>query len=634
MVKNWIKARNRTIVILHDILVIPVAWFGAFWLRFNLEGIPTDALSIAITMLPILMILQTVAYWGLGLYRGIWRFASMPDLLRIVKAVTIGCSISLFVLFCMTRLEGFPRSVFPIYALLLILLLGGPRFIVRLLKEHKNWAVEGTRVLVIGADAVGEGLVRDLLRQSDRHYQPVAFVDDRLSKQGQEIHGIRVVGSCVDIPKVVEKYQIGLIMIAMPEARAEAMRRIMKYCESTQCPIRTLPGVGDLVSGRVSVDLLREVSLEDLLGRDPVKLDWEAIQSSITGKVVLVSGGGGSIGSELCRQIARLNPSRLIVVERSEYNLFMLEQEFLETFPAINFTRHLVDVCDRPALQQIFTQYSPHIVFHAAAYKHVPMLQSQPREAVQNNILGTRLIAHLSISNQVEKFILVSTDKAVNPTNIMGASKRVSEIICESLNGRGVTQFIIVRFGNVLGSAGSVVPIFKQQLEKGGPITVTHPEITRFFMTIPEACQLILQALTIGNGGEIFVLDMGEPIKIRFLAEQMIHLAGKKLGEDIEIRYVGLRPGEKLYEELFYPNEELGMTSHEKIFQAAACQFNSVVLSEILDRMEIACRECEDSVVVELLHQLVPELEIQLSSQEEVKQAQTQEEILVLQSDI
>lgn len=610
MIRPWITMRARMMAILHDVLVIPLAWFAAFWLRFNLDGIPNEYVLMAINMLPMMIIIQTATFWFVGLYRGIWRFASISDLTRIFRSVVIGCSLSLVLFFCVTRLTGFPRSVMPIYAMLLVIFLGGSRFAVRWFKEYQRGStndLEDKRVLIIGADQTGEGIVRDLLRDQARHFKPVAFIDDRVGKKGHEIHGIRVAGEYKDIPSVVQKYQVDLIIIAMPTARAEEMRRIMRYCDKTGCLVRTLPALNDLVSGRVSIDYLREVSLEDLLGRDPVSLDWEAINEVVSGKVVLVSGGGGSIGSELCRQIARLKPSRLIVVERSEYNLFMLEQEFLEQYKDLTISLHLVDVACRSAMQHILATQKPDIIFHAAAYKHVPLLESQPREAIANNILGTRSLAQLAIANHVKKFIFVSTDKAVNPTNIMGASKRASEIICHTLNGSGVTQFITVRFGNVLGSAGSVVPIFRKQLEQGGPLTVTHPDITRFFMTIPEACQLILQSLAIGKGGEIFVLDMGEPIKIQFLAEQMIQLAGKKLGEDIEIVYTGLRSGEKLYEELFLPNEVLSKTPHEKILQAKAQSYNWVWLSEILDALEIACRDCDEVKLRLLLLQLVPE---------------------------
>jgi len=609
MIRAWIQKQSRWIAILHDILVIPVAWLGAYWLRFNLDGIPEESLMIAMQILPYVMMVQTVAYWYVGLYRGVWRFASIPDLLRIFRSVLIGITLSFGILYLTIRLQGFPRSILPLYGILLVLFLGGSRFAVRLIKDHRLWLHGGVRVLIVGAEQDGEGVVRDLLRNEAENYKPIGFVDDNKNKKGQEIQGVRVIGYISDIPKIVREREVKLIIIAMPSATAKEMRHIMQQCEGLGCMIRTLPGLSDLVSGRVSIDVLRAVSLEDLLGRDPVNLDWQAIHSAVAQKTVLVSGAGGSIGSELCRQIAKLNPTLLIVVERSEYNLFMLEQEFSEKFPNIKLQKCLLDVGDRVALEELFKQYHPNIIFHAAAYKHVPMLETQPREAVLNNILGTRCIAELALKFKVDKFILVSTDKAVNPTNIMGASKRVAEMICQSLNGIGSTEFITVRFGNVLGSAGSVVPIFKRQLEQGGPLTVTHPDITRFFMTIPEACQLILQALAIGAGGEVFVLDMGEPVKIKFLAEQMILLAGKKPGEDIEIRYTGLRPGEKLYEELFHSTEALETTAHEKIFEAKARDLNQNWLIEVLNALEMACHDCNEVRLRDLLQELVPELE-------------------------
>jgi FlaA1/EpsC-like NDP-sugar epimerase len=611
MFTKLLLKRGRLLAISHDVLIIPLAWFGAYWLRFNLDGIPNVALKLAIEAFPTVLIVQTIAYWAVGLYRGIWRFASLPDLMRIFRAVVIGSGFSILMLFFATRLQGLPRSVLPLYSMLLIIFLGGSRFFVRWFKEYQHGRILKKRVLIIGADDAGEGVARDLLRDKERDYIPVAFVDDKVIKIGHEIHGIRVVGKCEDIPWIVKEYQIDLIIIAMPKAKADEMRRIMGYCENTVCPVRTLPGLNDLVSGRINIELLREVSLEDLLGRDTVSLDWAAINIAIQDKTVLVTGGGGSIGAELCRQIAKLQPKRLIVVEHSEYNLFMLEQEFSDCFPHIKLEKHLASITDKSAITQILSQYRPDIIFHAAAYKHVPMLETQPREGILNNILGTRYMAQLAIAHNVKKFILVSTDKAVRPTNVMGATKRSAEMICHSLNGRGLTQFITVRFGNVLGSAGSVVPIFKKQLEKGGPITVTHPEITRFFMTIPEACQLILQSLAIGKGGEIFVLDMGEPIKIKFLAEQMIRFSGKKPGEDIEIHYTGLRPGEKLHEELFHPTELLGATTHEKIFLAKAGELHWPWLRDILDTLEVVCHEneYEDTKLRELLQQLVPEFQ-------------------------
>jgi len=603
---KFLSLYKRQIAIIYDIGVVPLAWFGAYWLRFNLDQIPREVLDSSIYVFLRVLLVQMVAYWYVGLYRGIWRFSSIPDLVRIVRAVFLGVFFSGMWIYYSTAFQDFPRAVLPLYAMLLAIFLGGARFSVRWFKEYHFERVDAKRVLIIGAGSAGEGIVRDLLRDGQKSYKPIAFIDDNDAQQGREVHGVRVLGKTADILSIAEKYKIDLIIIAIPAARAQAMRSIMQQCSKTSCAIRTLPGLKDIVAGRVSIDLLREVSLEDILGRDPIHLDWDAIRLAIVDKSVLVSGAGGSIGAELCRQIAHLKPKSLLLIERSEYNLFMLEQELLQHFPALVFEKHLIDINDRVALDLIMQRQCPDIIFHAAAYKHVPMLEDQPREAVANNILGTRCLAQMAVLHKVGHFVLVSTDKAVNPSNVMGATKRVSEMIAKVFNDPQGTRCIIVRFGNVLGSAGSVVPIFRQQLERGGPLTVTHPDITRFFMTIPEACQLILQALALGQGGEIFVLDMGEPVKIRFLAEQIIRLAGKKL-EDIPIQYIGLRPGEKLYEELFYTDENLVATPHKKIFQAQMeSHLNKENLEITLDELESAIVHVDTSRIVALLKSLVP----------------------------
>jgi len=600
------QLRKRLIAFSHDLLMIPIAWLGAYWLRFNLSEIPHAVLLHALAILPIVVTMQVIVYWSFGLYRGVWRFASVPDLIRIIKAVLIGTASIGISLFLITRLNNIPRSIFPLYALLLLIALGGSRFIYRWLKD-KTLSDSGKRVLIVGAGRGGEGIVRDLLRMQKRAYLPVAFVDDGHDKQGREIHGIRVVGSTAAIAKIVERFSIELIIIAVPSANAASMRRIVAHCEAAQIPYRTLPSLNDLTSGRVSIENLRSVSLEDLLGRDPVTLDWDKISSGIHKKIVLVTGGGGSIGAELCRQIAKFNPKKLVVIEQSEFNLYSLGLELEKTFPQLNFEGCLLDVTDRLAIQEVMNKYSFDTIFHAAAYKHVPMLETHLRIAVMNNIIGTRIVAEEAVANNVKTFVLISTDKAVNPTNVMGASKRAAEMFCQNLNAQANTQFITVRFGNVLGSAGSVVPLFSQQIKQGGPVTVTHPQITRFFMTIPEATQLILQTTIMGNGGEIFVLDMGEPVKISYLAEQMIQLSGFKLHEDIEIVYVGLRPGEKLREELFHKSETLIGTTHEKILKANYRNMEWSQLINIINNLEQACYNNDVSALRILLKELVPE---------------------------
>ena len=598
---------NRLLAIFHDMAMIPVAWLGAYWLRYNLGPIPHEQFLFGIKSLAVVIIIQALAFRYYGLYRGVWRFASVPDLVRILKAALFGIAFSAVALFLLTRMQGIPRSVFPLYGLLLVTLLSASRLIVRWSKDRHIYRDGGHRVIIVGAGRAGEMLVRDLLRSRDKSYQLVGFVDDSKLKHGREIHGVRVLGSCDEITDFTERLNIDLIVIALPSATSAQMRRLIRLCDKTDVPVRTLPPMDRLMSGQVTLNQLREVSIDDLLGREPVKLDWQSIKSELRGKKVLVSGAGGSIGSELCRQIAHLKPSRLILVDNSEFNLYSIEMEMQKRFPELDISRCLNDVVDRPAMEKIFEQFQPEVVFHAAAYKHVPMLEDQIREAARNNVLGTRVMAEMADQYACDAFVMISTDKAVNPANVMGTSKRAAEILCQNLNQRSKTRFITVRFGNVLGSAGSVVPLFKQQIEAGGPVTVTHREITRYFMTIPEACQLILQASIMGAGGEIFVLDMGESVKISFLAEQMIRLSGKVPGEDIDIVYTGLRPGEKLYEELFHEKEALQSTPHDKILLARYREFDWERLTGILDGMAIACGDYNEETLTSLLTELVPE---------------------------
>ncbi len=598
---------NRTLAITHDLAMIPVAWFGAYWLRYNLGAIPSEQFFTAIHSLVVLVSVQAIAFHYYGLYRGVWRFASIPDLIRIGKAVLVGMAFSAVIVFLLTRMDGVPRSIFPLYGILLISLLGASRLAVRWSKDRHIYRGEGCRVLVVGAGKAGEMLVRDLLRSRDEIYNPVGFVDDSLYKHGREIHGVRVLGPCDEIIDFAEHLSLDLIVLALPSASSRQMRRLVGLCERTGVPFRTLPPMDRLMSGEVTLNQLREVSIDDLLGREPVALDWRAIELEVKDKKVLVTGAGGSIGSELCRQIATLRPAYLILLDNCEFNLYSIEMELVRSFPKLHIRRSLNDVTDRAAVEQLIRDGQPEVIFHAAAYKHVPMLENQIREAVRNNVLGTRIVAELADRYGCESFVMISTDKAVNPANVMGSSKRAAEIFCQNLDRRSRTCFVTVRFGNVLGSAGSVVPLFKQQIAEGGPVTVTHREITRFFMTIPEACQLILQASVMGSGGEIFVLDMGEPIKIAYLAEQMIRLSGKVPGEDLDIVYTGLRPGEKLFEELFHEKEALQSTVHDKILLASHRECDWHRLTEILNGMVTACDNCDEAQLHTLLREMVPE---------------------------
>lgn len=609
-----LKIRSPLVVFLHDLMVVAVAWFGAYWLRFNLETIPSVYLERAWNWFPLVVLLQGAVLYYFGLYRGHWRFASMPDFIRIIKAVAAGTFAMLVVMFLATRLESEPRSVFPLYAVLLVGFLGLPRLLYRWHKDRRLFLSEAKRVLIVGAGRAGDMLARDLLRDPGRALLPVGFVDDKQRRTGMEIQGIRVLGNCEQIPALVEEHEIDLVLIAIPSADSRQMQRIVSICEQTRVPFRTLPRLQDMVAGRVSVDALRDVSIDDLLGREAVTLDWNGIRRELYGKRVLVTGGGGSIGSELCRQIARLDPDSLVLLEQSEFNLFEIERELRKAHPRLALEVCLGDVTDAMLVDQVMARYRPQVVFHAAAYKHVPMLEHQVRQAARNNVLGTRTLALAADRHGVEAFVMISTDKAVNPANVMGASKRIAEIFCQNLDRRSETRYITVRFGNVLGSAGSVVPLFREQLRAGGPLTVTHPEMIRYFMTIPEACQLILQAGAMGKGGEIFVLDMGEPVKITYLAEQMIRLAGREPGKDIEIVYTGLRPGEKLFEELFH-EKELSGTAHQKILLAQARPVDWDYLQQRMQRLDEACQVYDEPAIMALIRELVPEMQAPAKAQ-------------------
>ncbi|MEQ8233972.1 MAG: nucleoside-diphosphate sugar epimerase/dehydratase, partial [Gammaproteobacteria bacterium] len=552
--------------------------------------------------LPVVLVAQALVARYFGLYKGMWRFASLPDLWNIVRAVVLGALVTALALFVLTRLQDVPRSVLVLYPVFLTLLLGGPRLAYRLWKDRAlnlHHAGDAERVLVVGAGSGGEKVVREMLQ--DGRYVPVGLVDDdpRLTKA--RIHGISVLGTVPELPALATRYEIDLIIIAVPSATSAQMQHIVEWCERSGRSFRTLPRALDVVSGRVTLEAMRDVAIEDLLSRDPVSFDWQAIQGALAGRVVLISGGAGSIGAELCRQVARLGVARLVVLDQSEFGLFRSERELRAQFPHLDLVFVLGDVRDAALLGRVFEAYRPRTVFHAAAYKHVPILEHQVREAVLNNVLGTHNMAEAALAAGCETFVLISSDKAVRPSSVMGASKRCAELLCESKNRRGATRFLTVRFGNVLGSAGSVVPLFRRQIEEGGPVTVTHPEATRYFMTIPEACQLILQAAALGQGGEIFVLDMGQPVNITYLAEQLIRLSGRVPGQDIRIVYTGLRPGEKLHEELFHAEENLAPTSHEKLMLAQQTSRSNAEIGQLFESLVAACEQQDEELLRELL---------------------------------
>ena len=490
-----------------------------------------------------------------------------------------------------------------------IMILSGLRMIVRLYYEEFNAEVSTgmKHFLIIGAGDAGEALLREIMRMKVEQYDVVGFIDDDPAKQGMSIHGVSVVGMVDDMPDICKKNEIEEIAIAMPGATRSQLRRVVQMCENTKIRFRTVPSLTDIASGKLKVSQIRDVNIDDLLGRDVIQLDLEEIKSFLTEKVILVTGAGGSIGSEMCRQVCQFKPKLLLLIEQAENPLFFIERELRQNFPNVEMVAIIRNITDRQRIEQVFQEYKPQVVIHAAAHKHVPLMEGNPGEAIKNNVIGTRTIADCADKFGADDFVMISTDKAVNPTSIMGSSKRIAEMYIQDLNKTSETHFITVRFGNVLGSNGSVVPIFKKQIEAGGPVTVTHKDMTRYFMTIPEASQLVLQAATLGHGGEIFVLDMGEPVKIVDLARELITLSGFRPGEDIEITFSGLRPGEKLFEELSIEGEDMLPTKHPKI---AAWQNipkdRETLHGEIANLLEISPTQ-DYQKIVELIKRLIPE---------------------------
>lgn len=598
---------NRWVAFLHDLLWVPAAFLLAYLLRFNLEGIPTESFPPLIKLITLAVPIQGLILWFFDLYRGFWRFASIPDLIRILKAACFGTLLIAFTSVSMLKLEGIPRSVFFLYPILLIAGLCLSRITYRWIKDNRLSlsAQNGKRTLIIGAGRAGEMLVRDLLHRSE--YLPAAFVDDDPEKVNREIHGIRVVGGTDELSEIVRSLSVELVLLAIPSADRTTLQRIVTECSTIGVACQTLPSVFEMAGEKVDASKLRSVTVEDLLGRDTVQLDHQAIADYLVSRTVLVTGGGGSIGSELCRQVARIKPKRLVIFDHGEFNLYSIDHELRASFPDLKLIVVLGDVKNAERVDWVFKKFKPDVVFHAAAYKHVPMVEINPAEGVSNNVLGTCRIADAAQRYGVDRFVLVSTDKAVNPANVMGTTKRIAELYCQNLDARSETKFITTRFGNVLGSAGSVVPLFQRQIEEGGPVTVTHPKISRYFMTIPESVSLILQAGSMGQGGEIFVLDMGEPVAICDLARQMIRLSGLEPDKDIDIVYTGLRPGEKLYEELLHETEGLQPTNHEKLLLACSREVDWNWLMDELESLQLAAASRNVEKLYTSLQAIVPE---------------------------
>ncbi|WP_435628142.1 polysaccharide biosynthesis protein [Candidatus Ferrigenium straubiae] len=578
------KSNARTaLAILHDTAAAAFALIGAYLLRFNFEVPPDFTAEIKYNLLWIVL-LQMAIFWGFGLYRGMWRYASLNDLRRIVLAVLFAAIVIPFVLWMLRSDMVVPRSVLILDPLLLMLIMGGSRVLYRMWKEtglYGRMKLSAEPVLVLGAGDAAVILSKDL--EKNPSWQLVGFLDDDANKQGCILNGVKVLGRLDDLAHWVNHFGVERVIIAMPSCSHQQRKRAIQLCNQANVKALTVPSFDDLVSGKVGVSQLRAVELDDLLGRDPVALDDAGLHGLLAGKTVMVTGAGGSIGSEMCRQIARFAPARLILFELSEFALYTIEQEMKQAFPALNFIYLVGDVRDAERVDEVMRQHRPGVLFHAAAYKHVPLMEKYNAwQAIRNNVLGTWTVAHAAQRHGVGKFVMISTDKAVNPTNVMGASKRLAEMVCQALQPSGDTRFVMVRFGNVLGSNGSVIPKFREQIAQGGPVTVTHPEITRYFMSIPEAAQLVLQAGLMGQGGEIFVLDMGEPVKIVDLAKDLIRLSGFT-EEDVRIEFTGLRPGEKLYEELLADNEHTLLTPHPKLRIAQARQADAAWLGNLLD---------------------------------------------------
>ena len=596
----------RLAVVLHDLLMVWVCWQGLHYIRYALQPSQLDVVPMSSTVL-IVMVAQGLVSWRVGLYRGLWRFASVPDLLNIFKASVLGLLAAVVGLFFYSRLDLVSRAVLVLYPFVLTILLGTPRMVFRAWKDHRlQQATEGAeRVLILGAGQAGEALVRDLRRLG--RYDPIGFLDDAVGLRGTRLHGLPVLGRTADVARIARETGAQLLVIAMPSADAVAMRRIIGLCEESDLPFRTVPKLADVLEGRSLPGQLKEVAIEDLLGRQPHSPDWKAIRGWLGGRAVLVTGAGGSIGSELCRQCARHGARRIVLVEFDELALITVQAELQRDFPGVECVPVLGDCGDPAVMAHALALGEPNAAFHAAAYKQVPLLQRQLREAVRNNVLATDVVARACQQAHVATFVLISTDKAVDPVNVLGATKRLAEMACQAMVDPRSTRMVTVRFGNVLDSAGSVVPLFREQIRRGGPVTVTDPEVTRYFMTIPEACQLILQASSIGAQQAVYTLDMGEPVSIRMLAEQMIRLAGKHPGRDVLIEYTGLRAGERLHEVLFHADECYAATVYPSILQAPPRGVDRDAVEAALRRLREGVASYDLQALEATLRQAVPE---------------------------
>lgn len=600
-------------LIIYDILFLIISLYFALLLKFDFKIPQEYIIFLKISVVPV-VIITLVFNKFFNLYNSIWKYASVEELISIVYSVSL--SNIIFVIysyfinykFLENRYYRFPYTVHIIFWILSVLALGGIRLIYRVSEDKsvgKYKKTRNKRLLIIGAGDASAVLIKEIKKNGNFNYDIVGLIDDDETKRKKLINGIKVLGGRNDIPKICKEESIEEIIIAMPSADIKTKREIINICKTTKCKLKTLPSIYEMIDGNLNMSKLRDVNIEDLLGREEVKLNNENINKYIKNKVILVTGGGGSIGSELCRQIARFGPKQLLILDIYENNVYDIQMELNYNYPKLNKTILIGSIRDVDRLRSIFGKYKPEVVFHAAAHKHVPLMEENPAEAVKNNIIGTYNVLKCCDEFEVNKFVQISTDKAVNPTNIMGASKRFCEIMVQAFDEVSKTEYVAVRFGNVLGSNGSVIPLFKKQIAHGGPVTVTHPEINRFFMTIPEAAQLVIQAGAIAHGGEIFVLDMGKPVKIVDLAKDLITLSGYEPDVDIKIEYTGLRPGEKLYEELLMNEVALTSTEHDKIFVEKPVKIDMNFVEESIKQFKKVVNEDKEEII-KLIEEKVP----------------------------
>ena len=605
---NMQLLQRRIVLVIMDIMTVCIASIAPLWIRFDLNyiDIPDVYLSSAWNFMIINVLMTLVVFYLFRLYHSLWAFAGTAEAQNILAA----CFLCAVLNFAGMRLLNYPipRSYYFMYALVLTAATALSRFSYRIIRGIRHKAQNkknGIRVMVIGAGDAANTVIKEIVNSNYSSMTLKCIIDDDENKWGRYIQGIKIVGGRNRIVEYAALYGIDEIIIAIPSANRATMKALVEICKETSCKLRTLPSILQMVNGEVNVSKLRDVDVEDLLGRDPIKVDLDSILNYVKGKTIMVTGGGGSIGSELCRQIAGHQPGRLIIVDIYENNAYEIQQELKYKYPHLDLVVLIASVRNTNRINSIMQTYHPDIIYHAAAHKHVPLMEVSPNEAIKNNVFGTCKTAQAAVQNGVKKFVLISTDKAVNPTNIMGASKRICEMIIQTYNRHYETEFVAVRFGNVLGSNGSVIPLFKKQIAEGGPVTVTHPDIIRYFMTIPEAVSLVLQAGVYAKGGEIFVLDMGEPVRILDLAKNLIRLSGYKVDEDIKIEFTGLRPGEKLYEELLMSEEGLTDTENKLIHIGKPIEFDETQFYVQLNNLKHAVEnECED--VRPLIQEIVP----------------------------